>query len=394
MARGYCPNQECPNTDVLDDARPCPTCGREVKELSPREYWRARTIKMMHAHEIAEIAEIQEVARRTLGEASVVPKVQAAEDAPPSQEQEGPVEAGLADSAEPLTGSEEIIGGEAELVGSAWEIENVATVEELMPSEAAGAISEEESAELEAEETSGGAEATAVEPEPISKDFGEPEDSSEEPEDRSQESEALEQAGSETSDKETEPSDASHEVLTSESMREGVELESESAPSESEATANEGGRVLEDILEVEDVSFVEGLLSVAADFQAPEEESAESERGYEEVPSGEVSEAKEIAELEGGGELPGEAADAESSEWKRSELLRKESAEEVSAPMEILVEGGMEKPASPVRIITFREGGTEIGICPFCGRFVRGSDLARHKLKHRVRNVFGFQAGD
>ncbi len=391
MGRGYCPNQECPNIDVLDDQRPCPTCGREVKELSPREYWRARTIKMMHAHEIAEIAEIQEVARRAMGEASVVPKAQMPEDAPPRQEQEGPVEASLADSAEPLIGSEEIIGGEAELVASAWQIENVAEVEESLMPEAAGAISEEESVEHEVEEAPGDLKATAVfELEQIVSDDAEPEESRGEPEDRSQESEDLEQTEGEISDHEIKPSDASHDLMTSEPKLDGVEPESES-----EASDEEGG-VLEEFSEVEDVPFVEGLLSVSANFQSPEEESAESEPGYEEeeVPSGEVSEAKEIDELEGEGESPGEAADAELSEWKRSEVLRKEAAEEVSPTMDLLVEGNVERPASPVRIITFREGGTEIGICPFCGRFVRGSDMARHKLKHRVRNVFGFQAGD
>ncbi len=390
MARGYCPNQECPNIDVLNGERPCPTCGREVKELTPREYWRARTIKMMHAHEIAEIAEIQEVARRALGEASVVPKAQMPEEEAPREEREDPVEAGLADSAEPLTGSEEIIGGEMELVASAWEIENVAEVEESLMPEAVGAIFEEESVEHDVQEAPGGLEATAaLELKPIASDYAE-EESREEPEDRSLESKDLEQTESEISEHETKPSDASYDMMNAERKLDGVEPESESEASEEE------DRVLEEISEVEDVPFVEGLLSVAANFQFPEEESAESEPRYEEeeVPSGEVSEAKEIDELEEGGESPSEPADTELSEWKRSEVLRKESAEEVSPPMDLLVEGDVERPASPVRIITFREGGTEIGICPFCGRFVRGSDLARHKLKHRVRNVFGFQPGD
>lgn len=394
MARGFCPNHECPNTDVLDTERPCPTCGREVGELTPKEYWRTRTIKLMHSHEIAEIAEIQEVARRALGEASLVPKAQESEDEAARQDQESALDVSSAEVTELLRESEEIMGGgvEAEQVGTVWEIEEVMDVEEHMV-DAAGVTSERGLTEPEME-APGSAEAGEAE----MTHEGERglEELSETPDRESMEPDAAEQKGSDASEEETNPSELLQVEGSSESVSELEEPERAMAMVESER--HTGIETLEGVSEVEEVPFVEGLLGAGIDADLMEDESTRMEpMGEEESDTsrqvGEADGVEDIADVREG-ESPDDAADAELSEWKRSEQVHRESSEEIASPIELPVGGGVERPASPVRIITFREGGMEIGICPYCGRFVRGSDLSRHKLKHRVRKAFGLQGED
>ncbi len=334
---------------------------------------------MMHAHEIAEIAEIQEVARRTLGEASVVPKAQKSEDTSPNQEFEDADDAAVADSAEPLVSLEESSSVEVEAVSTGFEIESAGEVEELMPFAVVRAIQEEEVGEDDEEESKGELEAADLlsQRELALGEEVELVESKEDLERTALEAEIAKPSISESSEQMVDRDDVDRDELAIVD----IEVEREANPDE--------------ISQVDDAPLAEGVVGAKVELEPQEEESIHDEprKDEETVPSGEVSEAQEIAELDHRGEYAGEVGDAELAEWKRPEALHKETATEVSAPVELPVEGGVEHPTSPVRIITFREGGTEIGICPYCGRFVRGSDLARHKLKHRVRNVFGFSDG-
>ncbi len=353
MARGFCPNQECPHIDFLDTERPCPTCGREAKELTPKEYWRTRTIKLMHTNEIAEIAEIQEVARRVLGEASPVPNVQEPERSSVRQDQEGTDEVRLADLGEPLSHAEEIEDSEpqVELVELAREIEEVSQVEGSLAVGAAGETPRGESVQAErAVQVSIEGSETAVERGAISAVKG------------------------------------SSELFPY--------LESESALSE---TAEREGRELSEAVSViENVFPIEGSRGVGADLEDIEDEW--TKRGREEGEGTETMEevseiqgVEEIEELEGETEAPTDAWKLELTELRSDVSILKGPIEEVAAPERLPNDGGVGRPASAVRIITFREGSMEIGICPYCGLFVKGRDLGRHKLKHRVRNALSLQ---
>jgi hypothetical protein len=330
---------------------------------------------MMHAHEIAEIAEIQEVARRALGEASLVPKAQVSEDTSPRQEQEEVDDIATTYGAEGMITPEESAENKLESVETLSEVEGVDEVEELTPSATTSPTRDGELEEREGEELE--AASLVSESEVPPGEEGEVEESEVEPGSGALESEAAERFSVEFPELGVDRVDARQEESASDDVEEP------------------GVWVTQVISEVDEVPFIEGLVGTKNELEFEEEESVQDEsRETEETPSGEVSEAQEIAELEDRDEAPRESVDEQQTEWKRPEALDRESAEEVSAPLELSVEGGVERPASPVRIITFREGGTEIGICPYCGRFVRGSDLARHKLKHRVRSALGLQTGD
>ncbi len=398
MARGYCPNQECPNIDVLGTERPCPTCGREVREATPKEYWRTRTIKMMHAHEIAEIAEIQEVARRAMGEASIVPKAQEPESPTVKQEEMGKEEADSVE-AEVSAGEPEEVLSEKDLAGAdepAGELEEVQYPEGLTetPINSEGldlplqslAIGEMEEIMLLAETT----EIKEIEPQ----DKLNPESI-----ETAQEQE-LERQLTAAHAPEDAARDMDREASASEDSTAPKGLDETSKVEVSlPASLEQEGEVLENVSEVEEVPFVEGLLDADVAHALVEGEVGLSEEGEETDRGGseEASVAESIDRFDGreeGSEPPFEVTRPESPVWRRDELVLKSVPEEASLIERLPDDGGVERPASAVRIITFREGSTEIGICPYCGRFIRGSDLSRHKLKHRVRNVLGLQGED
>lgn len=228
MVKGFCPNRECPNIDILDLGRRCPSCGSELEEVTPREYWRARTIKMMHEREVAVITEIEEAARKSPDEASLVPEAEESEKTPAPEELE--------------------------------------RIEEV--------------------------------------------DS------------ALEAA----------------------------------APDSTKASETD---------------------------DQPVEFAGETESSEEVVGSGVVGEIE-----------PSGQADLEIVGEERSEETIQQKLEQPESLEPFPAEHGIESPSSALRIITFGAEGGDIGICPYCGLFIKSSDLRRHKLKCRVRNALGIQAGD